>query len=323
MKELKATDLEMLRILLQDGRTSFKKIAQEIHTSQDAILTRYRQLQKAGLITGATAQINYQILGYTGIATMLLRVDSQNFQDTWNRMEKIPNIGRWFYRAYGSSYNIAKIFVLKNLRDLEHIKQIIHRQNKITASQTYIWMDVRNTPENMIRSPSDENEPSKDHILRPVTKNFKIDQFDSKIMEILNANGRLSFNKIAKMIGLSTQTVARRYKVLKDNNVLRVKIQINPILLGYQVWAEFTIALNDPNEINQVANNLGMIPGVYLVVKVNGSFDLSAGFVVKSFADFFSIEKRIYEIPNIKRVENYFYDMDNPSPTQGEITSTF
>lgn len=199
MIDLKATDVEMLKILLTDGRTSFMKIAQEVGVSKDIVMTRYRELLKAGLIVGSTAQINYQILGYTGIATLLLRVNSQNIPDTFNRISKIPNIPnieQWLFRVYGSSYNIGIIFVLKNLRDLEQIKQLIYRQNKITSSQTYIWMDLHNTPENIFKNPA-ENEPLADQNIKH-DANHGIDKFDNEIIEILSANGRLPFSKIAE-----------------------------------------------------------------------------------------------------------------------------
>jgi DNA-binding Lrp family transcriptional regulator len=50
----------------------------------------------------------------------------------------------------------------------------------------------------------------------------KIDQIDRQIMHALGLDGRISFIRLAEILGLSDQTVARRYRRLRTRGLIRV-----------------------------------------------------------------------------------------------------
>jgi DNA-binding Lrp family transcriptional regulator len=208
MKDLEEIDIKILKELLKDARKSFTAIAEECHTSKDIIWKHYKEMEKAGIIVGATIQLNYQKFGYSGVAMMLLNVDSQDINDVFGRLKKIPDIGS--FRYYNSTHNLAAISQLKSLRDLEHVKKIISKQSRINEIKTYLWTDVRNIPENILAG-TFENKTEKANE-SPQTdadaqKNLlKIDEIDMQIVEKLTKNGRLPFSKIAQEIGASPKT---------------------------------------------------------------------------------------------------------------------
>ena len=76
----------------------------------------------------------------------------------------------------------------------------------------------------------------------------------------------MPFSKIAKEMGLSTNTIVRRYEKLVKNNVVKVSIQINPLEIGFQAILESNLALSNQSEINEIADRLTQIPGVSYIV---------------------------------------------------------
>jgi Lrp/AsnC family transcriptional regulator, regulator for asnA, asnC and gidA len=318
--------VKIIKDLLKDGRKNFSDIAKECQVTSATIGDRYQELVNAGIIVGATLQANYETLGYEGIATLQLNVESQHTNEIFERLQKNPNI--LVQRQYNVEHNIMVISRWKKLRELDTLKETIRRQNAIVECKTYLWTDVRNTPENLaIKSDTkiDNRTVNKLNETTSLVKNnpVEIDEVDRRITEKLFQNGRMPFRRIAQELGISTTTVSTRYQKLKDNNIIKVSIQINPTALGYQAVADFSLAFTNQNEINQVIDELLQIPNVSYIVKVEGDFDLHVTALVKDLAEVFSINKEITKIPNIKKLETALRKTPPAWPGPGQHISTF
>ncbi len=321
MKNLGDIDVKILRALLNDGRRNFTSIAAQCHVSKDVIWTHYKELKKAGIIVGATIQFNFQKLGYSGLALILINTESQDADYVLNRLRKITDIGTCRY--YNSKHNIAAIYRLHSLSDLDRVKQIICKQTKINEFETQIWTDVRNIPENILSNPS-ETQNVENYIKEKVKKpTLKIDEMDMQIIDALTENGRLSFRKIAQQIGTTTATIARRYERLKENNFIKVSIQVNPLELGFQGILEISIGLADQSVVNEIVNKLSEMPGVTYLVKISGTFDLEVVALVKDCKNMMDISDQIAKISNIKRTESRLRQLPAAWPGQRQYISTF
>ena len=282
MKDLEEIDVKILRELLKDGRKSFTTIAEECHTSKDIVWKHYKNMTAAGIIVGATIQFNYPKFGYTGLAMMTLSVESQYVTDVFERLKKIPDLIS--FRCYNASHNLAAISRLKSLRDLERIKELINRQSTINEIKICLWTDVRNIPENILvgtfeHKTEKANGKRSEAGVDAQKSSVKIDEIDMQIVEKLIKNGRLPFSKIAQEIGVSTDTVARRYEKLRKNNLIKVLIQINPLELGYQAILDINIALTNQSKTKEVVDKLSILPGVAYLVKISGELrPVSYGF---------------------------------------------
>src|SRR5215472_5967026 len=53
-------------------------------------------------------------------------------------------------------------------------------------------------------------------------ENVTLDELDRQLVHCLGVNGRASFSQIAEILGVSDQTVARRYRRLRSSGALRV-----------------------------------------------------------------------------------------------------
>ena len=324
MYALEEIDTKILRELLRDGRKNFTAIAEQHHTSKDIVWKHYNEMKKAGIIIGATIQYNYPLFGYEGVASILVNVESQHLNEVFNQLTKIPNIHS--FRLYNSTYNIGVITTLKNLKDLDNIKERLIRQNPITASRTYLWTDVRNIPENILHGdPQNKDIVYEKSFQEKFVKNdiVKIDETDIKIVEELNKNGRAPFSRIGKSIGASTDTISRRYSKLVHDGFIKVSIQVNPLLLGYKAVLEFYIAFLSQNKTKMAVENLSKIPNVTYLVKISGDYDLQVVALAKKIEEIYEINEEMMKTPNIGKIEVDIRKVPSRWPGTRQYISTF
>ena len=74
-----------------------------------------------------------------------------------------------------------------------------------------------------------------------------LDQIDQKIADKLSENGRVPMETLGREIGISSDTVKRRYEKLKKNGALKVTIQVNPNKIGYQAMCVFFTVTSHEN----------------------------------------------------------------------------
>ena len=326
MKDLEEIDVKILKELLKDGRKSFTTIAEECHTSKDIVWKHYKNMTEAGIIVGATIQFNYPKFGYSGVAMIMLSVESHYVTDVFVRLKKIPDVDS--FRYYNATYNLAAISHLKSLRDLERVKELISKRSIIDEIKTCIWTDVRNIPENILVGTFEHKTEKADGKRSQAgvdaqKSSVKIDEIDMQIVEKLTKKGRLPFSKIAQEIGVSTDTVARRYKKLRENDFIKVSIQINPLELGYQTILDINIALANQSKTREIVDKLSLIPGVAYLVKISGNYDLLVTALVKDCKDIIAINDEIVKISNIKRLEAAMRPVYPAWPCPRQYISTF
>jgi len=323
MRELTEIDTKILQGLLQDGRKNFSAMAKEFNTSKDIIWKHYKELKKAGIIVGATTQSDPRKLGISGVATISISLETQNMAETFDRLKNTSNFN--FFRYYNTSNTLSIITGLKNLNDLQRAKEVISRENKINDISTNLWLDVRNTPENVFSThPLEATKVS----ATPLTNSeesepIKLDETDYQIIERLTNNGRLPFSKIGKDMGLSTNTIVRRYEKLLKNRVMKVSVQINPIELGFQAMLDLNLTVSNQSEITLIADKLSRIVGVSYIVKLGGNFDLMVVALVKDCKDIIKISDEVFKIPNIKKIDGKLRQIPSVWPTKGQYITTF
>ena len=64
----------------------------------------------------------------------------------------------------------------------------------------------------------------------------EFDELDRQLLQALQLNGRAPFNRIAEVLGVSDQTIARRYSRLRSAGSLRVLGMTDPLVLGEVAW---------------------------------------------------------------------------------------
>ncbi len=73
--------------------------------------------------------------------------------------------------------------------------------------------------------------------------NHKIDQYDQKILQLLQQDARVSHAEIGRQVHLSQPAVSERIKRLEANQIIRAyRADINPKALGYEITAMIRVS---------------------------------------------------------------------------------
>lgn len=130
------------------------------------------------------------------------------------------------------------------------------------------------------------------------------DDIDLEIISELIEDARKPFSEIARNIGISTQTVIRRFNELRRNEkILHTSITIDPRKLGYIGVARFFMNSNPGTDLSETLKKLKKTPGVFIVTKSIGAFEGYAVMLFKNFRDLSEKIESIKKYPNLGRIE--------------------
>jgi DNA-binding Lrp family transcriptional regulator len=129
----------------------------------------------------------------------------------------------------------------------------------------------------------------------------KIDEVDKEIIRLLNEDGRMSYRKISRDLGISVGTVHNRVdKLMKTGVITKFVPLIDHSRLGYKLTAIIGVRVTGgvlKNWENQTAYHKNVL-GVY---DVTGEFD---AILIAKFKDTTELDKFIKELltePNVQR----------------------
>ncbi len=128
-----------------------------------------------------------------------------------------------------------------------------------------------------------------------------IDDIDLQIINLLQEDSRLSFNKIARELGISVGTAYNRIKNLEDRGVLKGYTAIvDPVKVGYSLTAIILIQAEGKHLLD-VEKEISKIDNVVSVYDITGDFDIA---VVARFKDRSGLNgfiKSLLAMPYVKR----------------------
>ena len=134
----------------------------------------------------------------------------------------------------------------------------------------------------------------------------RMDATDKKILELLTANGRMSYVDIGKELGLSRVAVRERVHDLQQRGIIeRFTVVVNSEKVGKSVSAFFEVDC-EPKSLVEVAEKLAENVNVASCYQMTGPSTLHMHVLVD---DFQSLEKfineELYAFEGITRVESH------------------
>jgi DNA-binding Lrp family transcriptional regulator len=136
--------------------------------------------------------------------------------------------------------------------------------------------------------------------LEPKTIN-RIDGVDIEILNLLQEDSRLSFNKIAKKLGISVGTAYNRVKNLEKKGILRnYTVVVDAAKIGYGLTAVILIQA-EGKHLSDVENKIAEITNVVSVYDITGDYDITVIARFRDRADLNAFIKSLLTIPYIKR----------------------
>lgn len=138
----------------------------------------------------------------------------------------------------------------------------------------------------------------------------RLDSIDIKILEALQADGRLSNVDLAAQIGLSPSACLRRVQALENEGYIRCYVaSLNPKKLGLGVTAIVLVQIAQDKEEEMAAFRERMLayPEVLFCLSVTGSADYILRVVapdLESFERF--VVRDLLKAPGVKDVRSHF-----------------
>jgi Lrp/AsnC family transcriptional regulator for asnA, asnC and gidA len=170
--------------------------------------------------------------------------------------------------------------------------------------------DIEEVSPLRILMPFDDGDGRKGDLMQensPQLKNSKkknITLVDSRIINMLQKDGRLSNTEIAKKLGISEATVRSRLKRLIDDEYIQIVAVSNPFKLGFEIAGDLYIHV-EMKKVDRVIKELKKLKELWYIVVTTGDTNLNAEFVVKTREDLNDlVYNKISKIDGIIRVES-------------------
>jgi Lrp/AsnC family transcriptional regulator for asnA, asnC and gidA len=135
---------------------------------------------------------------------------------------------------------------------------------------------------------------------------YEPDDFDWKIITLLNEDGRIPSAEIARIIGdVSARTVTNRINALTDHGIINVRAVVNPETVGYGVMADVFVEV-EPGHVREVAELAATFPQVSYLACSTGECDVSISLRVRSIEELFDfVTEKLGKIPGVRRTQSF------------------
>jgi len=129
------SDWRLLAALQDNGRASYAELARAVSMSPSAVTERVRRLEEAGVITGYSAVLDPDQLGYSIMAFVRLRYPHGNYKPFHALLDSTPQIVE-AHHVTGEDCFILKVLA-RSMRDLEETTGRIAGLGAVTTSVVY------------------------------------------------------------------------------------------------------------------------------------------------------------------------------------------
>jgi Transcriptional regulators len=131
-----------------------------------------------------------------------------------------------------------------------------------------------------------------------------MDAIDSKILEVLQDNSRVSISDLSKQVNLSLSAVSERLKKLEASSVIeKYTVILNSKSLGQELSVFMNISLENPRNTSEFFEIIRQESEILECHYVTGEYDYILKITTKNTATLESLMNRIKEIPGIKRTQ--------------------
>jgi len=126
MASLSESDLRILEILQNEGRTSYSAIARELGIAESTVRYRVERLRETGVIRAFMALLDPRKIGLDITAIALIKVDANEIVEASETLATFEE-SHHLFRSTGS-YDFVSVV---HARDIAHLNELIERIKKI------------------------------------------------------------------------------------------------------------------------------------------------------------------------------------------------
>lgn len=134
--DLDETDIRILEHLLDDGRASLRKLAEELDLSPSTVSNRFHQLQEQGTITGFKPVIDHESAGFGLTAVVELNAEAQQMETVADRVQEKDRVTA-FFEVTGET-DIVLICKFLDREDMNRFVKTLQKEDGIKDTKTNV-----------------------------------------------------------------------------------------------------------------------------------------------------------------------------------------
>ena len=261
-------DIEILKILTNDSRTSYSDIAISIGLTVNAIKSRIKNILESKAIEEFLTIPNFAIFGFKMSYSLLIKHDG----DASGLTKSLASLGYAYMQIdFFDDTSLFKI-LLKN--ENEVFTEIANRLAK---------------PHHVIRV-FDER----------LHSDFVPLQTDWKIIKQLLLEPRIRIIDLAKKIAMSEKTVIRRLDIMTNNRILDFTVQYNPAAMTHYLYSRMIVIVEQPLRDSVMRQIFAQFKDNFLCpVPPNSEYMISLILYAKNIPEIDSVKKRLGSIKGV------------------------
>jgi Lrp/AsnC family leucine-responsive transcriptional regulator len=135
---------------------------------------------------------------------------------------------------------------------------------------------------------------------------IKFDAIDKQIISILQQEGRIANNELAKRIGLTTTPTLERVRRLEKENVIEgysAKVNSESVGRGFTAFVKVTLSVHQLNLLEEFTSAVKEIPEILACYHTTGDGDFLLQVVAKDTKDFEQLMRnKLTTLPDVERL---------------------
>jgi len=148
-KKLDSLDFKIIKALLKNSRKPFAEIAKDCNVSTITINKRFNELMDKGIIRGSSVLIDLTHFGVECNGALLINVNPNQLSEFMKDIREM--VGHFFVVSLKltEKYNVIVTSPIKNLRELEKLKESIKQHSAVIDVKPNIWTYMKVNPSNL------------------------------------------------------------------------------------------------------------------------------------------------------------------------------
>jgi Lrp/AsnC family transcriptional regulator for asnA, asnC and gidA len=143
-KTLDEIDKNILRILQENARTSYREIQDKLGISIGTIHNRISKLKTSGVVQGYTLRLNNEKLGYKLTFLIRVNVDGKFTEEILEDLKNIPEVCSIFHTT--GEQSAALICRFKESEDVHNFIRQLNKKEHITRTNSnMVLKEYKNT----------------------------------------------------------------------------------------------------------------------------------------------------------------------------------
>jgi len=227
-------DLEILKLLLFDGRMSYEAIGKKVKLTPYLVKKRITNLVELGVIMKFVTNLNFLLFQKSVCYTLADVKQGTDQQDLIERLGKLEMVS-------GGAISLQnKMQIIHTYSDDHEFKKNLERLME--------FEEIENTENFILLIPPDLN-----------FKNTRLTKTDWKIIYAMKDDCRKTDVEVANELGISSKTVRRRLAYLRENNIILFMIDLDTSaadFLSYLLIVKFQkIAAESLSRVMKIVKN--------------------------------------------------------------------